>query len=122
MIWRRSLTCRYTAGYTRNAIVHDGVSDYGRVLLPKRSAQQQLTAKARQTIRPLSYPLHAPDGGSGVIRAIDDLPIQQSHFAFHVFNLRRRDRVGIAVPNGDVGTFARLDRSSWCRNAAPHGC
>lgn len=40
----------FTTGYTRNAIVHNGMVDYGTAFLPKPFTQQQLAAKVRQTI------------------------------------------------------------------------
>ncbi len=47
-----NLKVLYTTGYTRNAIVHNGIVDYGTAFLPKPFTQQQLAAKVRQTIGP----------------------------------------------------------------------
>lgn len=45
-----SLRILYTTGYTRNAIVHNGVLDPGTVLLQKPFTVEQLAAKVRQVL------------------------------------------------------------------------
>src|SRR4029077_776886 len=46
-------------------------------------------------------------GGAG--RRVDDFAIEQGHPAFQVFDLVGGDGVEIAVPDGDVGSFADLE-------------
>ncbi len=40
----------YTTGYTRNAIVHNGMLDVGTAVLPKPFTIDQLAAKVRQVL------------------------------------------------------------------------
>jgi CheY-like chemotaxis protein len=47
---RPSLKVLYTTGYTRNAVVHNGVLDPGTPFLPKPFTLDDLAAKVRETI------------------------------------------------------------------------
>jgi signal transduction histidine kinase/CheY-like chemotaxis protein len=47
---RPGLKVLYTTGYTRNAVVHNGIVDPGTAFLQKPFTLQQLAAKVRQTI------------------------------------------------------------------------
>jgi CheY-like chemotaxis protein len=47
---RPDLKVLYTTGYTRNAVVHNGIVDPGTAFLQKPFTVQQLAAKVRQTI------------------------------------------------------------------------
>ena len=55
---RRDLLVIYTTGYTRNAVVHNGMLDPGLAFLPKPFTIRQLAIKLRQT-------LDGPHGGEG---------------------------------------------------------
>ncbi len=47
---RRDLKVLFTTGYTRNAVVHNGVLDPGVNLLQKPASLEQLAAKVREVL------------------------------------------------------------------------